>query len=283
MSVLGICSEVGGANQIIPYLLKNFASFELLAIGRAKKSAQNFGVGFVTDLDEIVSKSIPEKLLIAPAPNTQIDEIYDFSIRCVGEGKSVELVMDNWVNFEKRFQLQAFTSVTTFDEYAYNYAESLLKGKVPVLLKTNQYLQMLSKRFVSYPREKLSVLFLDTLSNTYTDYKEGDHGQYCKCVVFSHFLRSEFVESLIYRSHPAALHDLCFEKFVNHPKFRQSLTGAELIEDLNQANLVVGNPGYALYVSQSLGIPTYLSSPTNRLWHGPSFPFWSEVNFRGEL
>jgi hypothetical protein len=281
MSVLGICSEVGGANQIIPYLLGTFPSFEVLAIGRAEKSARNYGVRYFSDLDQIVSKSLPDKLLIAPAPNAQIDEIYDFSIRCAGEGKSVELVMDNWVNFEKRFQLQAFTSVTTFDEYAYDYAKKLLNNKVPVSLKSNHYLKMLSKRFTPVAQENVSVLFLDSLSNTYTDYEAGDHGSYCKCEVFSGFLGSKFVKSFVYRSHPSAAKDLCLEKFVAHPKFRSSLEGAELIEDLNQANLVVGNPGYALYVSQSLGIPTYLSSPTNRHWHGPSFPFWSEVNLNG--
>ena len=225
----------------------------------------NFGLEF--DL----SKEFPEDtewILIGSGMNSSA---YEELIVTAKEKKiKTSLILDSWVNFEKRIQTPP-DEIVVFDNWALELSKKVFPN-VKCILLFNYYLEDLLANFKRI--ETKHILILDSINNSYSNHHLGSHGNNCICEYALRVNQVYNVETVI-RRHPSRKSIECesflTESSLTHDSGRVRFSSMSFIVDLQHSIFLLGPASYAHYLAESLGVPAFFSKKPNFRWHGPKF------------
>jgi len=269
--ILIIAAEAGSSNLIFSYFKDSNKTIEVWAEGVAIKIASDFGFSLVS----------PEKILTA---GIDYDEIYlagtvgdvfgqiSFVNKYLRQYcRNLFHVFDNWVNYKERFQDCTVENAIVFDELARDAVRLIFGSRTRIGLLPNKYLEDLRQTFeITRNSEQKSILILGTRPNNFTDYSTGPHGYECFCNLIDFLFLHMRKLPIIFRPHPGMETQSCPNFHLLSTK-NFKISEASLAKDFSNSELVIGNPTYALYLAQQLGIRVAALNPTNERWYGPNF------------
>ena len=261
-----ICKDAGAANQIAHYILNNPGRY-FFALQEPALSIFSSILGHVRNLNvhEVVHTADE---IITGSGWTSDFELAGIQIAIQNRKKSITH-LDHWNNYLERFTRNLRVTLPNefwvSDERAMQIAANLFKD-TKIVRKNDYYLQhqvstirMLKLEKMNYePKKTKNVLFL---SEPLIDYAESGEFQLSD---LGHTLMAEFMSSIEdagigfldvrIRPHPSevtgkvnpAIHDFLVSGSLSKP----------LSSDLAWADVVIGIDSYALFVSDSAGIPT---------------------------
>ena len=265
--IIGIvCKDAGAANQIAHYILNNPGN-HIFALQEPALSI------FTSILGSVENLKLQEIVKASSEVITGSGWTSDFELEGIQmaqkNGKKAVTHLDHWNNYLRRFtrhsELILPNEFWVSDEYSYNIASELFKGK-DIVRKTDYYLQYqvksvknLKKAIVNPVDEKeTNVLFLSEPLIAYSESGEvqrSDDGHTLELEFISLIKNAgiKYLETRI-RPHPSEIRRKSTLQGLNISVSDTSTT--PLSNDLAWADIVIGIDSYALFVSDNAGIPT---------------------------
>jgi hypothetical protein len=189
-----------------------------------------------------------------------INELIEDCNRAKG---SSSLVLDNWVNYPRRFDANPNCLVVT-DPWARDYALNCWPTvKVEMKLIDRAHLR------IEHSGKIARILVIGTPKNEYTIESLSRHkvDGSCACAEI-HSIKKTFPNiSIFFKPHPNV--SFACSKIPSDVSILMKRTKLQNLAD--NKTIVVGRPSYAHYFFETIGIPAFFSEPVNQLWHGPKF------------
>jgi hypothetical protein len=272
-------SEIGGSNLVYNLLAKEKIPYKIFAQGPSLESLEKRGVDLVKGRDIPKFLSEAQEVYIALGRDTSETKKWFTFLTHVKTSKHRLIgVLDNWVHYEERvsdFQLDEFI---VFDSYADKYARSILPTS-QISTVTNHYLSSLKEEVYALRVSNKSILLIGNRPNDYSFSKLAPTHLKIPCVC-AHLARISSIYSgysITYRAHPANRLSLecrnsrAIQELLNRDVLEISDPLESLGSVLARSSIVFGPHGYALFMSQELGLETYQTTRSNEKWHGPQF------------
>jgi len=179
------------------------------------------------------------------------------------------LVLDNWVNYLERFDVNPNRLLVT-DPWAREYAlKCWPKAIVEMEIIDRSHLR------VEHSGKIAQFLVIGTPKNKYTVEhlsRHKDDGS-CACPEISLIKRTFPNVNVVFKPHPNVLF-ACAEI----PRDVSISIGHIKLQHLvDNQTIVVGRPSYAHYFFETIGIPAFFSESVNDLWHGPKFKEFTSI------
>lgn len=271
-----VACESGSSNLLFSYFSTLESPKRVWAEGVAIEIAQRFKLDLIDRADLRMQYSRVNDIFVAGSVGDTFHQIQLINEICVDQSNRKFYVFDNWVNYAERFQNSVVKNVIVFDELAKDFAIKTFGSGINIEVKPNLYIQNMKIEVDSYQGvAKDSILIVGTRLNEFTKYTPGVHGLECFCKVVEAITARFKNLEIVFRPHPGVLENPCAEKLSSQrADFRYSTD--VFSSDLSRAFLVLGNPTYALYVADQLGIQVGFLNPGNSKWHGPKYPSYQE-------
>jgi hypothetical protein len=288
MKVLAIFPENGGAQLYFPWIIKK--NFNQLTILSPKNVYSNLFVrdteafySLEHDVDKIRKKlNSVDKIYYTPIfdPESEyklfIDEIYDLK-----KNSNIEFnaLLDNWIFYKERINTNIPNLIYVTDQLAQKYALETF-GKISrIKLVKNELIEFTKIKLKSIPEHKKDILYIHSKMGKHLALIYGVHGAECICLDIENIQKKFIDKKIVIRLHPASQGLKCFRsdffgKLVSDNIISLS-ENRYLFEDLACAKIVIGIPGYALYLANECGYETYQTRTNTAYWKGPIYPHLS--------
>jgi len=272
----GFCaiSEVGGANQLLPFMMNRFGSTIDVAVDYSSTiDVSVMGLHSINTKQAIenIELKVYKDIYLAPSHQSLRTQTIPFLAAAANTNTRTIALIDSWVNYRTRFEKILPNQILVTDEFALNHAKSTFKDSVELNLIKNYYLENLRYDVSDFP-ENVTLLFT-TRKNNYTEDTLEIHGSGCICGSFKQIKKLWPDTRIVLRPHPQEPINDCL-RVVNYSKCDYGTTistNENLSQILSKSIRVIGPPSYLLYIAQQLGREVFQVGNVNRNWYGPVF------------
>ena len=180
------------------------------------------------------------------------------------KGNHSSVYMDNWVNYSSRI-INLPNEMLVSDPWAFDLCkETFPRSEISII--PNYYLEYLRSNFIK--KASTYILYIDSPLNNYNNQGLREHGKNCKCTELL-ILGKKSSWDIRIRFHPGYELTECDRYLVSNSVVQVSRKS--LLEDLESAHLVIGPISYVHYISENLGVPSFVNCLPNSNYKGPKF------------
>lgn len=278
--ILYSANDPGGANLVLHHLLRSTTLKKSLAVlsGPAMKVATDLGIAFQKNQNIIEWKSV--ELLIVGSSYPKPPKLHD---KLLKKAQSINVltvgVLDGWENFSIRWPLALPDQIWVMDRYAFNLARELYPS-TEIHQTKNYYLEFLKENISKVGAIKNyqgKVVYLDSPRRSRFDEARARHKKNCICSILRTIKKYLDPQSISVRRHALTNPQKCVERQNSelHNCQIEISRSVHLYQDLQDSNVIVGKPSYALFAAKELGYKCYATDQLD----SPLSPKFVELPF----